>query len=113
MIEASAKVKPWRSAVSAAAHSHYKTMHEGAVSVSLVFLFMRPQGHYGAKGLRPSAPRWKITKPDTDKLIRSTLDGMTGIAFRDDNQVVMVNAIKRFAEPGEPQGAIVTVLELA
>jgi Holliday junction resolvase RusA-like endonuclease len=43
----------------------------------------------------------KVTKPDTDKLIRSVLDALTGIVWTDDSQVVEILARKQFGiQPG-------------
>jgi Holliday junction resolvase RusA-like endonuclease len=44
--------------------------------------------------------QWPTTKPDLDKLIRSILDSMTNIIFRDDNQVVEIIATKEYGDPG-------------
>ena len=46
----------------------------------------------------------KVTKPDTDKLIRSILDALTGIVWTDDSQVVEILARKQFGTPGAEIG---------
>jgi Holliday junction resolvase RusA-like endonuclease len=48
-----------------------------------------------------------------DKLLRSTFDALTGVAFDDDRQVVTVNASKRYTVGDEPQGALITVTPLS
>jgi Holliday junction resolvase RusA-like endonuclease len=36
--------------------------------------------------------------PDLDKLIRAVLDGLTGVAYKDDGQVVRISAVKIYAQ---------------
>ena len=110
MVEASAKVKPWRFAVSQAALATGEPMTDGQVSVLITFMFNRPKAHYNTKGvLKPKAPFYKSTKPDLDKLCRSTLDGITGVLIKDDSQVVTLIASKQYANEGELPGALITI----
>ena len=53
-----------------------------------------------------------VQRPDLDKLIRSTLDGLTGAVFVDDSQVVAVHASKRRAEAWEITGVEVQATEI-
>lgn len=55
---------------------------------------------------------YPTTYPDIDKLLRAILDGLTGVAFHDDAQVVRVLVDKLYATDDEPPGVIVTVQEL-
>lgn len=72
------------------------------VEVRIVFKLPRPKGHYGtgrnAGQLKNSAPSYPSVKPDVDKLIRAVLDGLTGVIYRDDAQVVSVAAIKSYTD---------------
>jgi len=92
------RLKPWRQDVSSMATIAMQqaglTMTEAAVSVSVVFTFLRPKSVK-----RPH----KITKPDIDKLLRGALDGMSGIVFRDDAQVINCHGLKNF---GPQEGAL-------
>ena len=97
---ANAKTRPWEQAVRAEASIAGLRPLDGAVRVEVTFLFARPAGHFGAKGLRPSAPREHTKKPDVDKLVRAVLDALTGVAFKDDAQVVAVEARKRYLPEG-------------
>lgn len=45
----------------------------------------------------------KTTKPDVDKLLRSVLDALTGIAFKDDSQVVTCEVSKHFGSPARAE----------
>jgi len=88
----------YREAIARACRPSHPSPVHGPVAVNLAFMFVRPRGHYGKRGLRPSAPAQKITKPDVDKLVRAVLDAMTGVVFVDDAQVVSVQAAKWYAE---------------
>lgn len=59
-----------------------------AVVVAVRFEFLRPQ----SAGKRPHP----TVKPDIDKTLRALLDALTGIAYEDDAQVVMVAASKSY-----------------
>lgn len=112
LVESSAKVRPWREAVVAAAVA---ALEAGVTSyprgvplmVSLRFHVPRPKSHYGtgrnATRLKPTAPAFPTTMPDLDKLVRSTLDALTTAGmYRDDSQVTKAQVAKRYvAEPGE------------
>jgi crossover junction endodeoxyribonuclease RusA len=110
MVESSKKVKPWRFAVSQAALETGHEMFNGPVYVGITFLFARPKAHYNSKGiLKPNALFHKTSKPDIDKLCRSTLDGITGVLLKDDSQVACLMATKQYANDGEYIGAIITI----
>jgi crossover junction endodeoxyribonuclease RusA len=93
------KLKPWRQQISGTAESIIRSvpgasvpmLHE-AVEVRLQFYFDKP------KSTKKSVIH-KITKPDIDKLERAVFDALTGIAFKDDAQVVKVSKDKLFGLP--------------
>ena len=61
---------------------------DGPVKVSIYFQFERPKSHLLKSGeLRKGAPEHHVSKPDIDKLVRTVLDGLTGVLFNDDSQV--------------------------
>jgi crossover junction endodeoxyribonuclease RusA len=77
------------------------------ISVRVCFDLARPAGHFGKKGLLPSAPSHPATLPDLDKLVRGLLDGLTQAGvWRDDSRVVAIDARKEY---GDTPGAIVTI----
>jgi Holliday junction resolvase RusA-like endonuclease len=55
------------------------------------------------------AIRHHMTKPDLDKLVRAILDGLTGVLFDDDKQVVDLHARKCYADTGTAPSARITV----
>lgn len=128
LVESSALVRPWREAVRAAAVEEqlrrFATRDSWApgrldpIEVSLVFTLARPASHYRsgryAAELRPAAPEHPSTRPDIDKLVRSTLDALRdGGALVDDARVVEVHAVKAY--PGghldalDGPGAVIVV----
>lgn len=75
---------------------------EGAVRVTLLFYMPRPKGHFGAKGLKPSAPLAHTGKPDLDNLAKAVLDVLTRLeAWNDDSQVNFLTVARRWAD-GKP-----------
>jgi Holliday junction resolvase RusA-like endonuclease len=75
------------------------------VRMRVTFLVRRP----------PSIPKRRTlpaTRPDLDKLIRSTCDALkTAGAYADDAQIVRISAEKRYAADGRPTGALITLSE--
>jgi Holliday junction resolvase RusA-like endonuclease len=117
---ADARLRSWRQDVASTAK---QTMSEqGAeagiepVDVRLMFFLPRPQGHYGSgrnqNTVRPSAPPMPAVHPDLDKLIRSVLDALTGICFRDDKQVVSITAAKLYSDGDSSPGLMASVMSL-
>jgi Holliday junction resolvase RusA-like endonuclease len=110
LVDSNKNARPWANRVSAAALEAVEAnpdalpaLVRGAVSVTFVFYFARPRGHYGVgrniNRLRPSAPAHMATMPDVDKLVRCTLDALVGTLIKDDGQVSALHAGKRFGEP--------------
>jgi len=95
LVESSKAVKPWREAVKYAAEPHRP--HEpldGPLALRVTFTLARPK----------SAPKRRTlpdTRPDLDKLLRSTCDaiGEAGL-WTDDARVVEITAAKVW--PGDP-----------
>ena len=71
----------WRADIARNAELNGCVRLTGGVSFEVTFVFEKPKS-----ATRP-AP-W--VKPDLDKLIRAVLDGLTGIAYEDDCQVIHI-----------------------
>jgi Holliday junction resolvase RusA-like endonuclease len=113
MIESCRNVKPWRALVTSAAIATGLPIIRGPVSMSVVFLFLRPKGHYTPKGvLRASAPEHHAVKPDGSKLLRSTEDALTGSLLEDDARIVSCTWQKRYCVGLEKPGALITLIPL-
>ena len=67
----------------------YKDCLTGAVSVTMKFFFHEPK----------KAGVYKTSRPDIDNLAKAILDGLNGIAFTDDSQVVELHLYKLWGEP--------------
>lgn len=119
MKESSAGVRPWRDSVllacrEAANLADWEIL-SGPVLLMIKYNLIRPRGHYGKKGLRPSAPPFPDVKPDKDKLTRATCDGITesNRIYRDDAQVVMSVELKQYAPEGESSGAEIVIVDMS
>lgn len=118
MVESSKALQPWRDAVTAAAVEATRDLQDWpapqAVAVQVTFFFRRPKSHYrtgkNSHLLRDSAPYWHFTKPDVDKLERSSFDALVAAGLMlDDSRIVCSLASKAYAEQGEPTGASFTI----
>jgi Holliday junction resolvase RusA-like endonuclease len=105
------KLKPYRQelthTVMAALHNAgvVAPMAEKHVPVSVVldFYLERPASI-------PKKRTFIVVKPDLDKLVRSTLDALTGTVFLDDAQVVELNVRKHYGVP-ERAEVLATILD--
>lgn len=104
LVESSAKVKPWRQDVRAAAIEAISNIPEstrardfcyfGALEVHMIFTLAKP------KCARKKYRTWPDKKPDLSKLVRSTEDALTDAGvWEDDARIVRCVASKCY--PGE------------
>jgi Holliday junction resolvase RusA-like endonuclease len=106
MWESSAKVKPWRAAVTlitkqAMLKQEWETITD-PIELCLSFYLPRP------KSVKREFPS---VKPDLDKLIRSTCDGLkTGRLYTDDALIIAITATKQYAPVGMEAGCHVLVV---
>lgn len=89
----------WRGTIAAMARSTNITKIQVGVDMELLFIFNKP------KTVKRSEP---FVRPDLDKLIRAVLDGLTGVAYEDDQQVVRLTAQKAY---GETEGVYIKISE--
>lgn len=81
------KLYPWQQTIGFFARQAGVALTERGVIVRMRFFLKRPK--------QPSNPY--PSRPDADKLVRSCLDALTGIAYHDDSQVVKIEASKEYA----------------
>lgn len=83
----------------------YKSAGPGQpVALGVMWMFQRP------KKLSRDAALWKVTKPDTDNLIKLLKDEMTRAGWwHDDAQIVIERSMKIYADAPEDVGIMVTV----
>lgn len=112
-------LRPWRAEVAGCVNDAMTTtgwtMLDEACEVVISFFHPRPGSHYGtgrnAGILKQSAPYWKSTAPDIDKLTRAVLDALTtSRAIRDDGRVARLVVEDRWANAAT--GARITVRPL-
>lgn len=105
------KSRDWKTTVSQVAAEHCRGgLIDGAVVVEFVFWLVRPKGHFGKRGLLPSAPEFPTVKPDVLKLARAVEDALTGVAWRDDALIVDEHLSKRY---GERAGVDIVIRQIA
>ena len=94
LIPMSRKEKPWRQAVVRAVSPYIRSVGRqiiAPVEVTMIFFLPRP------KTVSRETP---TVKPDLDKLLRSTFDGLTDSGIiKDDSQITRVEAAKNYAAP--------------
>ena len=75
--------------------------------VGITFVFARPKGHYGtgknAHLLKPSAPYFMTSTPDTDNLTKFIGDALNGIFWKDDSCIVRLEGLKVYANDHRPR----------
>ena len=97
--DASGTLAKWRGDIRTVALANFSQPTDKPVEIEAIFVFERPKSHLTSKGaLRAGAP--EVPGPDIDKLARGLLDALTGIAYRDDKQVRLLVAAKRYSKPG-------------
>jgi crossover junction endodeoxyribonuclease RusA len=89
----------WRGTIAAIARGTNITKAQVGVDIELLFVFKKP------KTVKRNEP---YVRPDLDKLIRAVLDGLTGVAYEDDQQVVCISAQKAY---GETEGVHIKIKE--
>jgi Holliday junction resolvase RusA-like endonuclease len=118
-----ANLVSWESAVRAGARNVLMDIGSTAIvfmgvpiRLTAVFRMPRLMSHFAKKGenagrVLASAPKYPTSKPDMDKLLRTTLDAMTKLVFDDDARVAETLMRKVYAEPGK-EGAWILIEQL-
>ena len=83
----SKQLMAWREAIKQEALKTECQIWDGPVSIKLKFQLLKPVS------VKRDTPH---VKPDIDKLCRSVLDGLTGVAFKNDSQVINLKASKEY-----------------
>lgn len=99
----------WKLTVAAAARVAWdRQKFAGPLHLVLLFVLPRPKAHYRTNGeLKPHAPFWHESKPDSDNLAKAVMDAVTQLGiWIDDSQVVRLEVQKSY---GERPGCIVVL----
>lgn len=100
--------RPWKQEVAACAAAAMGELapYAGPLSLELEVTVARPRGHYGKRGILPSAPVYPTVRPDLLKLARAVEDALTGIVYRDDSLIVVERLRKSYGEPARIDVAV-------
>jgi crossover junction endodeoxyribonuclease RusA len=91
----------WRADIARVAKSVIWEKAVESVEVHLTFTLLKP------KTVKRNEP---FVRPDIDKLIRAVLDGLTGVAYEDDQQVTKITAVKEY---GTVEGVLIRITDKA
>ena len=105
LVEASKGLKPWREVVALACkqakmEAYDPELIDGPVRCEIVVTYLKP------KSVTRALPS---VKPDLDKVCRGIFDSLTGVAWKDDSQVVELVARKQY---GLVEHAVISVTKL-
>lgn len=101
VVDAAKQSRPWKNEVAQVAGRVMdgREVLRGALAAEFRFVVLRPKGHYGKRGIRPSAPNYPTVRPDCLKLARAVEDALSGVVYRDDSQIVREVLVKEYGEP--------------
>ncbi len=105
------RTKNWRAVVALSGREQYRgELLDGCLRLNVIFVRPRLKSHFRKDGrLKPTAPHFAPSAPDTTKLLRSTEDALTGIVWRDDARVVDQHAKKVY---GDKPGAFIEIEQI-
>ena len=75
-----------------------KYFEENFIKIKMLFEFEVPKSYNQKKRSEALRGSLRPSKNDLDNLVKSVLDGLNGVAFKDDRQVYIIEAEKKFAE---------------
>jgi Holliday junction resolvase RusA-like endonuclease len=79
----------WQDKITYEAAKNFEEPTREAVNLKIIFCFCKP---------KTAKRKYPTVRPDLDKLIRAVLDGLTGIVYFDDSQVVQIESQKIYDE---------------
>ena len=85
----------WKKGLSFLAKTKIKEPLENEIFLNIDFFYEIPKSWSKKK---KESVKWHTSKPDIDNLIKSVMDGLNGIAYKDDSQVVLIQARKQYAQ---------------
>lgn len=110
------EMKVWRSECSKLIEEAFgvEKLAEGSLKIDAIFYIRSPKYISSKKKLRKKLEAEKIfcsKKPDIDNYLKSLLDSMTGIVFKDDGQIVECRARKLYSLSPRIEFTIKEILE--
>jgi Holliday junction resolvase RusA-like endonuclease len=99
----------WENAVKVFAQQAGVEMDLGPVRVDILVTRTIPKSWSKRQTQQAKDGVYAVGKPDIDNVVKSTLDGLNGVAYKDDSQVVKVSAMRTF---GDVDATHVTLISL-
>ena len=106
------KTKSYERQIAEAYEAQHGPCFEGAVMVVIEAVFPIPKSWTRAKKAEALAGKFPPGKPDIDNILKVVLDGLNGIAYEDDKQVVLTQCKKVYADTTRPAGLQVHVIPM-
>lgn len=104
-------VNAYRQAIAIAAKLAGCQPHDQDVELDVVAVFGRPKSHWAKSGLASTAPT-RPHKSDWDNVGKAVSDALNGVAYLDDDQIVVGRVTRRYASKNEPARTVVTIRRL-
>jgi Holliday junction resolvase RusA-like endonuclease len=101
------RVLPFKQAVAYEYIAAGGVRHEGPVMLHIECVHARPKSR--TKTRSANVREYKTTRPDTDNIKKAVMDALTGVAYRDDSQVVDDRTQKFYAADGEPAHTLIVI----
>ena len=89
------------------AEEQFKHPLDGAISLAIRFYLPRPQRLIWKR--KPMPEIYSDKRPDIDNLAKAVIDGLNGVAFKDDGQIADLHITKKFHAGDEEPKTIVMV----
>ena len=96
------KSKNWKKLVAMEARRNGCEPLEGPLKMTLTFRLKKPKS-------APKSRIWPTVRPDLDNYVKGCKDGVNGICYKDDSQVVILEAIKEYATDDFPPGVLIKI----
>lgn len=106
------KTKSYERQIAEAYEAQHGSCFEGPVEVVIEAVFPIPKSWPRAKKAEAMAGKLPPGKPDIDNILKVVLDGLNGIAYEDDKQVVLTQCKKVYADSTRPAGLQVHVIHM-
>lgn len=103
------KTKSYERQIAEAYEAQRGPCFKGAVTVVIEAVFPIPKSWTRAKKAEALAGKLPPGKPDIDNILKVVLDGLNGIAYEDDKQVVLTQCKKVYVDTTRPAGLRVYV----
>ncbi|MFW6173908.1 MAG: RusA family crossover junction endodeoxyribonuclease [Elusimicrobiota bacterium] len=92
------------------AEEHFQNPMDGSISLAIRFYLPRPKRLIWK--CKPMPEVYSDKRPDIDNLAKAVIDGLNGVAFKDDGQIADLHITKKFHAGDDKPKTIVMVDKL-